>query len=63
VQVGAQRFDSLFSSITMPSAAPVIARNLFLMCHLVALWNERHGAPTWLMIGCAGAERAPGADQ
>jgi hypothetical protein len=38
----------------MPSAAPVIARNLFLICHLVALWNERHGAPTWLMSGCAG---------
>jgi hypothetical protein len=28
----------------MASAAPVIARNLFLICHLVACWDVRHDA-------------------
>jgi hypothetical protein len=28
---------SLCSSVTMASAAPVIARNLFLICHLVGV--------------------------
>jgi hypothetical protein len=36
----------------MPSAAPVIARNLFLILPLVAYWSARHDARVWLMKPC-----------